>query len=66
MSDMDTPQPIEVRVFPDEKVSCWTVEGWRDGERRYIRAGTSTADEAWHYGAEWMRGEMLKNAKETK
>ena len=60
----DTP-PIEVRVIPDEQLTSWTVEGWRGGERRYTRLFNRTADEAWHYGAEWMRGELLKNAKET-
>ena len=58
------PPPIEVRVIPDG--DSWTVEGWRGGEQRYTRLFNRTADEAWHYGAEWMRGEMMKNAKETK
>lgn len=58
------PPPIEVRVIPGDGGS-WTVEGWRGGVRRYIRAYNRTADEAWSYGADWMREEMM-NAKETK
>ena len=57
--------PIEIRIKPDSGHS-WTAEGWRGGEQRYIRAWNRSPDEAWQYGAEWMRGEMMKNATETK
>lgn len=63
--DMSTPSvpPIEIRIKPDG--DRWTVDGYRGGEQRYTRLFNRTADEAWCYGAKWMRGELLKNAKET-
>lgn len=56
---MNDKPPIEVRVY-QESDGTWTVDGVRGEEFLYRRAWNRTADEAWQYGAEWMRGELGK------
>ena len=59
---METPH-LEIRIGQGETPGYYWVEGWRNGQPKYVRTGNVTSHEAWSYGDAWMRDEREKERR---